>query len=60
MIIRKHKSNNIYNNENKKKEWNGDKRVKKRTFLRRPEVPGFCPSKGVVSMRETLKSTMVT
>lgn len=28
------------------------------TFLRRPEVPGFWPSKGVVSTRETLKSTM--
>lgn len=34
--------------------WNG------MTFLRRPEVPGFCPSKGVVWMRETLKSTIVT
>lgn len=27
--------------------------------MRRPEVPGFCPSNGVVSIRETLKSTMV-
>jgi len=36
----------------------GKKWRRNATFLRRPEVPGFWPSKGVVSTRETLKSTM--
>ena len=44
----------------KTKAWidRGKDKIEIRTFLRRPEVPGFCPSKGVVSTRETLKSTM--
>jgi len=34
-------------------------RAGRKTFLRRPEVPGFWPSKGVVAFFVTVKSPMV-
>jgi len=37
----------------------GSERGARETFFRRPEVPGFWPSKGVVAFCVTVKSPMV-